>query len=99
MAKALKDFKAELLSKKGVREAYDDFAPEYAIARAIIKARLDSGLTQAQLAERMGTTQPYIARLENAKAIPTMKTFLRIAEATGTRAKFLLERSAIAEPA
>ena len=90
MAKALKTFKAELLAKKGVREAYENMAPEYAIARAVIKARTSCGLTQAQLAERMSTSQSYIARLENAKVMPTMKTFFRVAKATGTHARFEL---------
>ena len=91
MAKALKTFKAELLAKKGVREAYEELAPEYAVARAVIKARTNCGLTQAQLAERMNTSQSYIARLENGTVLPTMKTFLRVAEATGTHARFELE--------
>jgi len=90
MAKTLKTFKAELLAKRGVREAYDELAPEYAVARAVIKARTECGYTQAQLAERMNTSQSYIARLENGGVLPTMKTLLRIAEATGTRAKFEL---------
>ena len=93
MAKALKTFKAELLAKKGVRKAYEELAPEYAIARAVIKARTDCGLTQAQLADRMETSQSFIARLENATVLPNMKTFLRVAEATGTRARFELERT------
>jgi len=91
--KILKKFKHELLANKQVRAAYDDQAPEYAIAAAIIKARHDLGLTQEQLAERMNTSQSYIARLENAKALPTMKTFLRIAEATGLTAHFSLEKA------
>ncbi len=92
MAKALKDLKAELLSRRAVRKAYDGLAPEYAIARAIIKARTDCGLTQAELAKRMDTSQSHIARLENATVMPTMKTLLRVAEATGTRARFDLEK-------
>ena len=91
MAKALKTLKAELLAKKGVRQAYEDLAPEFAIARAVIKARTSCGLTQAELAERMNTSQSYIARLENGSVMPTMKTLLRVAEATGTRARFELE--------
>ncbi len=90
MAKRLKTFKAELLAKKGVRKAYEGMAPEYAVARTVIEARTNCGLTQAQLAERMNTSQSYIARLEGGGVLPTMKTFLRIAEATGTRAKFEL---------
>jgi transcriptional regulator with XRE-family HTH domain len=92
MAKSFKKLKAELLANDAVREAYDQLAPEYAIARAIIKARTASGLTQAQLARRMKTSQSYIARLEGARTMPTMKTFLRVAKATGTTARFSLDR-------
>lgn len=90
MNKSLKALKAELLAKEGVRKAYDELTPEYAIARAIITARAHSGLTQAQLAERMKTSQSYIARLESGNVLPTMKTFLRVAEATGTQVRFEL---------
>jgi len=90
----LKEVEAKLLAKKGVRRAYEEMAPEYAIARAIIKVRTDCGLTQAELAKRMNTTQSFIARLEGASGMPTMKTFLRVAKATGTRAKFELEPAA-----
>jgi len=90
--KPFKEFKVELLSRKGVQEAYDELAPEYAIARAIIKARTECGLTQAQLAKRMNTSQSFIARLENATVLPTLKTIFRVAEATGTRAVLDLKR-------
>lgn len=90
MAKTLNAFKAELLAKKGVREAYENLAPEYAVARAVIEARTNRGLTQAQLAERMNTSQSYIARLENGTVLPTMKTFLRVAKATDTQVRFEL---------
>ena len=92
MAKSFQKLKADLLANKAVREAYDRLAPEYAIARAVIKARTESGLTQAQLARRMKTSQSYIARLESARAMPTMNTFLRVAKATGTTARFSLDR-------
>ena len=91
--KPLKKFKRELLADKAVREACDEQAPEFAIAQAIIKARHERGLTQEQLALRMNTSQSYIARLENAKTLPTMKTFLRIAEATGMTAQFSLKKA------
>jgi len=89
--KTLATLKAEMLKNKGVRKAYDDLALEYAVARAVIQARTRCGITQAQLAERMQTSQSYIARLENARVLPTMKTFQKVAEATGTRVKFELE--------
>lgn len=91
MAKALKDLKRELLRNRDVRVAYEELAPEYAIARAVIKGRSAAGLTQAELAERMGTTQPYVARLESGRVLPTMRTFLRVAKATGTLPTFGFE--------
>jgi len=80
-----------LLKDSKVKAAYDAMAPEFAIARAIITARAAAGLTQAELARRMRTSQSYIARLESGRTLPTMRTFLRIAKATKTRPKFLLE--------
>lgn len=47
------------------------------------EARLSAGLTQAQLADRLGTTQPVIARLERADANPTFETVERALEAAG----------------
>ncbi len=88
---AFKDMKAKMLADPKVRKAYDELAPEYAIARAVIKARKLCGLTQAELAERMKTSQSFIARIENAASPPTMKTLYRVAAATGTQVRFELE--------
>lgn len=49
------------------------------------------GLTQAELAARMGTSQSYVARLESGRAPPSTRTLLKIAQATGTRPRFGLE--------
>lgn len=88
--KRLADLKAELLADPDVRRAYDEQAPEYAIARAIIRARTAAGLSQAQLAERVGTSQSSIAKLESGRTLPTTRTLLRVAKATGTRVRFEL---------
>ena len=50
-----------------------------------LKARLRAGLSQAELADRMGTSQSAIARLESGQALPSTKTLLRFAEATGSK--------------
>jgi ribosome-binding protein aMBF1 (putative translation factor) len=89
--KDLATLKTELLADPEVKRAYDELAPEYEIARAILRARDASGLTQAQLAERMGTSQSYIARLESGRTLPSARTLLKIAAATGTRPHFSLE--------
>ena len=90
-SKTLRAFKEELLVDDEVRRTYEDVAPKHAIAWTVIKARLARGLTQAELAERMQTSQSFIARLESGTVMPSMKTLFRVAEATGTRPRFELD--------
>lgn len=49
----------------------------------MVRYRADRGLTQAQLAEVTGLTQPQIARLESGEEAPTLKTLARVSTATG----------------
>jgi ribosome-binding protein aMBF1 (putative translation factor) len=80
------------MKNKDYRQAYDELAPEFALARAVIKARTIAGLTQEQLAQRMETTQSVIARLESGRTRPSTQTLDRLASATGTRLKISFER-------
>jgi transcriptional regulator with XRE-family HTH domain len=89
--KILKQLREELLAQPGVREAYEAQEPEYLIARAIIAARAHARLSQAELAARMETSQPFVARLESGRTLPSMRTLLRVAEATGTVPEFHLK--------
>ena len=54
---SLKDVKAQQLKNPEVLAEYEKLGPEYAIARELIAARVRAGMTQAELAERMSTTQ------------------------------------------
>ncbi|TVQ96330.1 MAG: XRE family transcriptional regulator [Desulfovibrionales bacterium] len=65
------------------REALED---EFIVADAMIRARIAADLTQAQLAERMGVSQPAIAKLESGKSV-SLNTLKRYAQATGTKLK------------
>jgi ribosome-binding protein aMBF1 (putative translation factor) len=89
--KTLRQLRKELLAEPAVREAYEKQQAEYAIARAIIAARAHAGLSQAELAARMGTSQPFVARLESGRTLPSIRTLLRVAEATGTVTEFHLK--------
>ena len=71
---------------------YDALEEEFALAAALIKARSDAGLTQEELAQRMGTTQSVIARLEGGKSRPSTTTLAKLAKATGTRLRVSFER-------
>ena len=60
--KSLKNVKAKLLANPAVRQAYDAQAPEFELARELIAARTQAGLTQGEVAIRKGTTQSVVTR-------------------------------------
>ena len=66
------------------RDEYEALEGEFALSSALIRARADAGLTQEQLAERMGTKQEVVARWEGGKVMPSTRTLARLAQATGT---------------
>jgi transcriptional regulator with XRE-family HTH domain len=74
-----------------VRAAYDALEDEFALARALIRARGDAGMTQEQVAQAMGTTQAVVARLESGRVMPSTRTLERFAKATGTRLRIGVE--------
>jgi transcriptional regulator with XRE-family HTH domain len=77
--------KARMLANPEVKAAYDALAPEFEIATQLIRARMRAGLSQAELAERMGTSQSTITRLESGTTMPSTKTLWRVAKATGSK--------------
>ena len=91
--KTLKNLKATLLADADTRAAYDALADEFGMARELVAARARAGLTQAEVAERMGTTQSVIARLEGGGRQPSMRTVQRYAKAIGCRAVVRLEHA------
>jgi len=67
------------------RRAYEDLEPEFQIASAVIEARIKKKLTQRQLAEKIGTKQPAIARLEGMGSTPTISQIKKIAKVLNKR--------------
>jgi transcriptional regulator with XRE-family HTH domain len=55
------------------RNAYEALEEEFVLASAVIDARNRAGLTQQELAQKMGTTQPVVARLESGRVRPSMR--------------------------
>ncbi|MCA1795208.1 MAG: helix-turn-helix domain-containing protein [Desulfobacteraceae bacterium] len=72
-------------------EAFADMEEEFTLARELIKARIRSGLTQKQLAEKMGTTQSSVARLESGSSLPSLRSLKRYACATGSKMRIYFE--------
>jgi ribosome-binding protein aMBF1 (putative translation factor) len=82
-------FKKALLAKPGVQKAYDALEEEYSTLHAMLDARLAAGLTQADVAARMGTTVSAISRLESSlrseKHSPSFATLRKYAQACGKK--------------
>ena len=83
----LAEMKARFLQDPGAAEAWAEADVEYSVIEAMIRARAEAGLTQEALAERMGTTQSAVARLEGGRVSPTVETLRRYAKAVGKRLK------------
>ncbi|MBI5414061.1 helix-turn-helix transcriptional regulator [Candidatus Peregrinibacteria bacterium] len=75
------NFKNRLLEEKGIRKAYDKLAPEFEIAQAVIEKRLQKGLTQSALAQKVGTKQSAISRLESGNYNPSIHFLEKVAKA------------------
>ncbi len=80
----------KLMRRPGVRAEVERLErEEFALLDALLKARQDAGLTQAQVAKRMGTQAPAVARLERALATgkhsPSVATLRKYVKACGKR--------------
>lgn len=97
MANSFRQFKRDALAKASVRKEYAALADEFAYLDELLKARSASGLSQQQVAERIGTSQSAIARLEsaNSKHSPSLATLRTYADALGYKVQIkLLPRTA-----
>lgn len=75
------EYRADLLKDPEIRAAYEALEPAYQVACR----RIERGITQAELAERVGTKQSGISRLESGAQDPSIALLRRIAEALDCR--------------
>lgn len=78
-----KEFEKELLKDPAVRAEVEKLEPEYQLARQLIRARINQSMTQAEVAERAGVKQSYVARLESGVGNPTVSSLQKVAQALG----------------
>lgn len=95
---------SKLLRRPGVRKEVERIEREEgALLDILLKARQEAGLTQAQVAERMGTQAPAVARLERALATgkhsPSLTTLRKYAQECGKKLSLQLSQCAHANPA
>ena len=88
------ELKEKALKRTSVKEAYDALEPEFTLLKELLRARQRSGLTQAEIAKRMGTKLPAVARLESTlttgKHSPSIATLEKYAKAVGCRLEIRL---------
>jgi len=86
-------FKNKALQNQEVKEEYERLAPIFEIKKQLIKARLEKGLTQEEIAQKMGTSKSNISRLEslNNTYTPNLMTLINYANALNTKLHINLE--------
>ncbi len=80
-----KELKKELLQDADVRKEFERLTPRYAVISDLIAARLKKGMTQKELALKIGTKQSAIARLEGGNINPTLDFLEKIAVVLGNK--------------
>lgn len=88
----LKDWHRESMRNTEYRKHYEALKPKYDLIRAILDARIKSGVTQAEIARRAGTTQSAIARFESGRANPTLDFLSKVSAAVGARLEVKITR-------
>lgn len=75
------EFFEKLMEDPQYRKEYEKMQPETELVKALLKARRDARLTQAELSEKSGVAQADISKIESGKGNPTLKMIIRLAEA------------------
>lgn len=88
----------ESLGGSNFRNKYDRLRPYEEFARLVIARRAALGLTQAELAARMGTTASAVSRIESGQHATNAQTFKKLADAFGVRAVFGFETGSAEQP-
>jgi len=91
-----KQLRAKALGNADVKAEFDKQSDEFAFLDEFLKARAAQGLTQAQVAEKIGTTQSAVARMESGsgKHSPSLATLSKYAQALGCKLDVRLVRIA-----
>ena len=77
------DLEKELLADKATKKEFDRLAPRYRVISELITARIKHKMTQADIAEKVGTKQSSIARLESGNINPSLEFLQKVAQVMG----------------
>lgn len=79
----LQQYLNEQLNNPEFRAEYETTRQEFAIARALVAARISANMTQKELAEKSGVRQSNISRIESGACTPTIATLQALANGLG----------------
>ena len=79
--------KSTLLKDKEIKKAYDELGPEFVVIKKMIEQRLKQGLSQKDLAQKVGTKQSAISRFESGTYNPTINFLYKVASALDVELK------------
>ena len=88
--KSFTSVKIQLLKNKEIKQKYDELGPEFLFIQSLIEKRLQKGMTQTDLAKKIGTKQSAISRLESGTYNPTLDFLKKVADALDMNLKVTL---------
>lgn len=81
----LDQFLKEQLKDPEFKKEWDKSEPAYQLTRQLINSRLNGKISQRQLAQKAGTTQAVISRIENGNVSPSLDLIQRLANSLGKK--------------
>ncbi len=85
--KTFQSYKKEALKDPEFRKEYMALEAEYKIIRLLIQKRLDKGISQKELAKKIGTKQSAISRFESGDYNPSLSFLSKLSGALGAKLK------------
>lgn len=86
------DLRKEFLKDKSYRSLYEKMKPEYELANSLIEIRLKKKMSQKTLANKIGTKQPVISRLENMINRPSISLLSKISKALDVKLRVYFQQ-------
>ena len=90
-ARPYNDVKKRFLADPEFRKEYEALKPEFELIESIVRRRMELDMTQKELADKLGTGQAAVSRLEGGNTNPTLTSLAEIAEALDSDLHIVLE--------
>ena len=87
---SFKELKKELLRDPKAKKEYNNLEPEFELIRSIIQKRIEKDMSQKQLAEKIGTKQSALSRLESGNYNPSLAFMQKAAQALDSKLEIRL---------